>query len=73
MGEIKNVGGVAAGVEVQVIARDKNGRLVGSSRFFPCGSANIAPGASCGIDNRITDDKSAVKLEMSVLSTFIFR
>jgi hypothetical protein len=73
LGEIKNVGNVAAGVQVQVIARDKTGRLVATYQFHPCGMANIQPGASCGVDRIITNDPKATRIEMSILSTVVWR
>ncbi|HUU20481.1 MAG TPA: zinc ribbon domain-containing protein [Sedimentisphaerales bacterium] len=73
IGEIKNEGDIAAGVEIEVIARDKNGILVDSSRFWPNSISNIFPGETCGIDFPITEDRSAETIEAKVISVNIWR
>ena len=67
IGEIKNEGDIAAGVEIEVIARDKNGILVDSARFWPNSISNIFPGETCGIDFPITEDRSAETIEAKVI------
>jgi len=66
-GEIKNNGSIAAGVKVEAIARDKDGKLVGSRSFWPNSVSNIPPGGTCGIRHPITKDKSATQVEIKVI------
>jgi len=67
IGELKNNGKIAAGAEIEVIARDKNGRLVDSKSFWPGSISNIPPGGSVGIHYTITEDRSAETIEAKVL------
>ncbi len=44
VGEVKNVGLAARGVELQAALRGTNGRLVAVGHFCPASYQNIAPG-----------------------------
>lgn len=68
IGELKNNGKIAAGAQVEVIARDANGQLVASNSFWPNSINNIFPGRSCGIAYTITEDPKAKKAEIKVIS-----
>ncbi len=72
IGEIKNTGNVAAGVEVQVIARDANGVLVDSVSFWPGSTNNIQPGASIGVEYHVSNDPSAKTIELTILGTKVW-
>ena len=72
VGEIQNIGNIAAGFEVEVIIRDKNGTLIASDKFWPNSIRNVAPGSSCGIDHMITEDRRAAKGEVKVINTEIW-
>ena len=61
IGEIKNIGTIAAGVQLEVIVRDDKGRLITSQQFWPNSINNIFPGNSCGIKYPITENKCAKK------------
>ena len=72
IGEIKNEGSIAAGVEVEIIARDKNGVLIGSEQFWPNSIYNIPPGETRGIDYKITEDRNAITIEGKVIKVQIW-
>jgi hypothetical protein len=72
LGEIKNNGKIAAGVQVEAIARDKNGRLVDSKDFWPNGIYNIPPGGTSGIGHTITNNTRAEKITIKVISVTVW-
>jgi len=72
VGELKNTGTVAAGAEIEVIARDSDGVLVDSKQFWPNSINNIPPGGTCGIDFSITEDPAAVTLEAKVVEATVW-
>ena len=72
LGEIKNNGKIAAGVQVEAIARDKNGRLVDSKAFWPNGVYNIPPGGTSGIGFTITKNTRAEKMTIKVISVTVW-
>jgi hypothetical protein len=46
IGEIRNRGSVAAGVELEAVALDARGVVIDEVRFWASGATNIPPGAS---------------------------
>ena len=64
IGEIKNIGNIPAGVQVEAIARDASGRIVDSVKFWPNSTNNILPGQSVGIGYTVTRDKKAKRIEI---------
>ena len=72
IGEIKNEGSIAAGVQIEVIARDKDGVLVDSQTFWPNSIRNILPGGTCGIDFTITEDKRTKTIEAKIIEVRIW-
>ncbi len=66
LGEVRNDNGVAAGVQLQVIARDASGRVVDTREYWPAGSDNIAPGATHAIDV-IATDQAAETFEIRII------
>jgi hypothetical protein len=67
IGEIKNIGKIPAGVQVQVIARDSQGTLVDCQQFWPNSINNIYPGMSCGIIYPITSNTRAKTFEIQII------
>ncbi|MGD8344540.1 MAG: hypothetical protein PVI38_05150 [Desulfobacterales bacterium] len=43
IGEVKNIGSIAAGVQLEAVARDANGKLVLTAIFWPNSTNNIPP------------------------------
>lgn len=72
IGEVKNIGTIAAGVQVEAIARNKSGDLVASNKFWPNSINNIYPGRSRGIEYPLTSDKSATRVELQIISTKVW-
>ena len=72
IGEIKNIGTIAAGVQLEVIARDDKGRLIDTQHFWPNSVNNIFPGSSCGIKYPITEDTRAKKIEIKIISAWVW-
>jgi len=72
IGEIKNNGGIAAGSEVEVIARDSKGMLIASSQFWPNSISNTSPGSTTGINAPITEDRRAKTIEAKVIRVKIW-
>ena len=68
IGEIRNNGNVPGGPKVEVIARDSQGMLIASQKFWPNSTDGILPGSSCGIQYPVTEDTSAKTLEIKVVS-----
>lgn len=69
VGELRNVGNVAAGVELQVIARDVTAQLVDVATFWPASIQNIRPGMSYGFRHPVTRERSATSVELRILGT----
>lgn len=72
VGEVRNTGNVAAGVELQVIARDAAGRLVDVATFWPGSIENIRPGMSYGFRHPVTRERSAVRVEVQIVGTEVW-
>ena len=73
IGEIKNNGKIPAGPEVEVIARDANGVLIESQKFWPNSTNNIPPGGTSGISYTITRDARAKSGDIKVISVHIWK
>jgi hypothetical protein len=72
IGEIKNTGRLAAGPQLEVIARDKKGILVDSARFWPNSNRNIPPGESRGIKYLVTQNKQTRRMEIKIIDTKVW-
>jgi hypothetical protein len=72
VGEVLNVGAAAAGVELQMIARDATGRLVDVATFWPASTRNIRPGTSYGFRYPVTRERSAVRIEVQVVGSEVW-
>lgn len=72
VGEVLNIGSAAAGVELQAIARDASGRLVDVATFWPASIQNIRPGMSYGFRHSVTQERSAVRIEVQIVGTQVW-
>lgn len=70
VGEVRNAGRSAAGVELQAVARDASGRLVDSVNFWPASINNVSPGERYGFRYPVTQQRNAVTVEVRVVSTY---
>lgn len=67
-GEIKNNATVDAGVELQLLVRDADGKVIDSKQFWPASISNIAPGASYGLKTYATQKTNGASLELTILN-----
>ena len=73
MGEVKNNGSIAAGVELEATAYDKDGRVLDSSSFWPASIRNIAAGDTCPIKFGLTANSSNVsRVRLRVVSARVW-
>ena len=66
-GEVKNIGTIPAGLKIEVIAKDSQGKLVKSIQFWPNNTKNIQPGSSFEFESKITEDQRANQIEIEIL------
>ena len=72
IGEIRNNGNIAAGVEVEAIARDSNGTLIESTKFWPNSISNIPPGSTTGVSYTITENRRASRVELKIVRVTVW-
>lgn len=72
MGEVRNVGSVAVGVELQITVRDTSGRLVDVATFWPASIDNIAPGMSYGFRRSVTSERTATRVEIQIVGARVW-
>jgi len=72
LGDVKNIGTIPAGVQVQAKALDSYGETVDVKKYWPHSTDNLDPNDSIDIGFTITKDKSAVDVEVKIISTKIW-
>jgi hypothetical protein len=70
VGEIKNVGTVAKGVELQATLRDVRDRPTAVGHFYPASYSNIVPGESWPFSYSFGRRQDAVHAELRIVATF---
>ncbi len=70
IGEVRNVGSVARGVELQATLRDADGRVVAVGHFCPASYKNIAPGETWPFSYSFGKQEGIVKAEMRIVGAF---
>lgn len=70
VGEVRNVGATARGVELQAALRDANGRVVAVGHFCPASYKNIAPGETWPFSYSFGKQEGIVKAEMRIVGAF---
>lgn len=70
VGEVKNVGSVARGVELQASLRDANGRVIAVGHFCPASYKNIAPGETWPFSYSFGKQEGIAKAEMRIVGAF---
>ena len=71
VGEVRNDNAVAAGVRLQVIARDSAGNVVDTLEYWPAGERNIAPGRTEPIDV-IATQQPAVTFDIRIVDARVW-
>jgi hypothetical protein len=73
LGDVTNIGTIPAGVQVQAKALDSYGETVDVKKYWPHSTDNLDPNDSIDIGFTITKDKSAVDVEVKIISTKIWK
>ena len=71
LGEVRNDNPVAAGVQLQIIARGASGRVVDNCEYWPAGRGNIAPGGTHAI-GVVATDQPAVTFEVRIIDAHVW-
>ena len=70
IGEIRNVGPAARGVELQATLRDRNGRLTAVGHFYPASCTNIIPDETWPFTYSFGSRQDAVSAELRIVGAF---
>jgi len=70
VGEVKNTGPAARGVELQATLRDANGRVMAVGHFCPASNRNIAPGEMWPFTYPFGLQGDAVEAELRIVGAF---
>jgi hypothetical protein len=71
-GEVRNNGEHAAGVELELVARDQDGTAIDTHVFFPAGSENIPPGGARAFTRALTEDQRATSATIQLVGVFVW-
>ncbi len=71
-GEVRNVSRVAAGVELQLIFRNKSGQVVHSEEFWPASIKNIPAGGTWPVKYISMDVSGAETASMRVIGATVW-
>jgi hypothetical protein len=70
VGEIKNIGSAARGVELQASLRNADGRVVAVGHFCPASNRNIVPGETWPFTYSFGVQEEAVEAELRIVGAF---
>jgi hypothetical protein len=70
VGEVRNVGASARGVELQAALRDANGRLVAVGHFCPASYKNITPGETWPFSYSFGKQEGIAHAELRIVGAF---
>lgn len=70
VGEVKNIGTAARGVELQASLRDADGRLVAVGHFCPASYKNITPGETWPFSYSFGKQEGTLRAEMRIVGAF---
>ncbi len=70
IGEIRNAGSTARGVELQATLRDPGGRVLAVGHFYPASDKNIVPGEAWPFGYSFGRQPDAVSAELRIVGTF---
>ena len=73
LGDVTNIGTIPGGVQLQAKALDSYGETVDVKKYWPHSTDNLDPNDSIDIGFTITKDKSAVDVEVKVISVRIWQ
>lgn len=70
IGEIRNAGTAARGVELQATLRDAGGRVLAVGHFYPASDKNIVPGEAWPFGYSFGRQPDAALAELRIVGTF---
>jgi len=70
IGEIRNIGKAARGVELQATLRDPDGRVLAVGHFYPASDRNIVPGEAWPFGYSFGRQMDAVVAELRIVGAF---
>jgi len=70
LGEVRNVGPAAMGVELQATLRDTAGRVVAVGHFYPASYRSIVPGESWPFAHSFGRQDDAARAEIRIVGAF---
>jgi hypothetical protein len=70
IGEIKNTGSAAQGVELQASLRDAGGRIVAVGNFCPASNRNIVPSETWPFTYAFGAQEDAIEAELRIVGSF---
>jgi len=70
VGEVRNVGDTARGVELQAALRGPDGRVIAVGHFCPASYRNIAPGETWPFSYSFGRQEDIVNAEMRIVGSF---
>ena len=70
VGEIRNTGSVARGVELQATLRDAAGRILAVGHFYPASHTSIRPGETWPFAYSFGKQEDAVQAELRIVGAF---
>lgn len=70
IGEIRNVGNAARGVELQATLRNSDGRVLAVGHFYPASDRNIVPGEAWPFGYSFGRQMDAVAAELRIVGAF---
>jgi hypothetical protein len=72
VGEVRNNGSAAAGVELQIIVRDARGDVMGSEDFWPASVDNIPPSGTWPVSYHLPVSSGYSKVELRVIGASVW-
>jgi hypothetical protein len=73
IGELKNNNRMATGVQLLVIARDNQGRVIDNAMIWPASITNIPAGATWPIQYMFSDGENITTVEIRVMDVKIWQ
>ena len=70
IGEIRNIGKAARGVELQATLRNSDGRVLAVGHFYPASDRNIVPGEAWPFGYSFGRQMDAVAAELRIVGAF---
>jgi hypothetical protein len=73
IGEVKNTGSIAAGVQLEAVARDANGKLVFTATFWPNSTNNIPPEETAVFKIPLTEGERVKNVQINIIGAQVWQ